>query len=882
MKAKRFLIALSLCCIYFATSLAQNSVSKEDALAIVKNYFNGKDVDYYLLSDNNMTVWTIFIDAEPMKGWKHDCYIAKIPKNPSIQGTLPTPPKLIANGLPPAGSYKPLSVKNRYGTNSKPSVPKTTVLNESKETAKRTYAVILSGGISPISNYERYWNDCSFIYQTLVNKYGVPKENIFPIMADGDNPAVDMYSISGGFKSQPLDLDNDNVADIKLAATKENVKSTLTNLSNKLQKDDHLFFFVIDHGGTTDNNTNSYICLWGTENLYDHELANMLKPFSNKSVNINVVLGQCYSGGFVDNLKMKGCVVSTASKGSEPSWACSDIPYDEFVYHWTSAMNGANHNGVVVQADTDNNGKTTVKEAFDYAKKNDRRTQENPQYQSTPISVGEDLAFNHLAPAVDIYVKDNPEDTGKEPNTTTDMFWKSPSICVRNQDDGIFEHQNPEYSSDHQMAFVYVRVYNRGKEKFSGEGQWVIVYWAQASTGFSSKTWKGRETFENKYPTGGNMEAVPIPAIEPGDSATVRIRWALPTLLETYPEGNFHFCLLAKIMDTPYDDGYTEGKRYFNLPGSNDQAQRNITIIRKKDTTKGFNVYVRNTSNISSPYTLELVPQTASDALLFSKAKVEMEMSPKIHTAWVRGGSSYQSLELPAVNSTGAALRTVKFISPQSKLKNISLNANEFDVVKLKFNFTRYESTSSTYTFDLIQRDKNGNIVGGETFIVESPGISSRPVTISSEPTDNGQVQLSVDDPNFESVKWINEKGETLGDTETITVTPKINNDSYSVIAMTEEGDVATESISLKDGYGIKTINASTGTDCLIVDLLAPAPNNSTISAVSLLEGETKILYNIPENSTSVSINVSDISKGLYIVSYSVDSEIIDQKRINL
>lgn len=106
MKAKRFLIALSLCCIYFATSLAQNSVSKEDALAIVKNYFNGKDVDYYLLSDNNMTVWTIFIDAEPMKGWKHDCYIAKIPKNPSIQGTLPTPPKLIANGLPPAGSYK--------------------------------------------------------------------------------------------------------------------------------------------------------------------------------------------------------------------------------------------------------------------------------------------------------------------------------------------------------------------------------------------------------------------------------------------------------------------------------------------------------------------------------------------------------------------------------------------------------------------------------------------------------------------------------------------------------------------------------------------------------------------------------------------------------
>lgn len=62
-----------------------------------------------------------------------------------------------------------------------------------------------------MSNYERYWNDCSFIYQTLVNKYGVPKENIFPLMSDGDNPNEDMRLTTGGFASQSLDLDNDGV-----------------------------------------------------------------------------------------------------------------------------------------------------------------------------------------------------------------------------------------------------------------------------------------------------------------------------------------------------------------------------------------------------------------------------------------------------------------------------------------------------------------------------------------------------------------------------------------------------------------------------------------------------------------------------------------------
>ena len=61
------------------------------------------------------------------------------------------------------------------------------------------------------TNYERYWNDCSFIYQTLVNKYGVPKENVYPIMSDGNNPAADMRSISGTYLSQPLDLDNAGV-----------------------------------------------------------------------------------------------------------------------------------------------------------------------------------------------------------------------------------------------------------------------------------------------------------------------------------------------------------------------------------------------------------------------------------------------------------------------------------------------------------------------------------------------------------------------------------------------------------------------------------------------------------------------------------------------
>lgn len=887
MKHVLLLLCIIFSCLFSTVSLAQTtkSVSKSDALAITQRQFVGKDVDYYILSNSSSAVWNIFVDAEPMKGWQHDCYVLTIPKSTTADINTLVPRKE-SRKMPPQEDYDPLLVKNRYGSNanSKPQVRKTASSNGNNEAAQRTYAIILSGGVNKNSNYERYWNDCSFIYQTLVNKYSIPKGNIYPIMSDGNNPAADMRSISGGYKSQPLDLDNDGVDEIKLSATKANIKNTLGTLANKLNKDDHLFIFVIDHGGTDDNNTNSYICLWNYESLYDYELATMLEPFTSKFVNVNVVLGQCFSGGFNDNLKKVGCVVASASTGSESSWACSDIPYDEFVYQWTCAVNEATHRNVSVKSDVDNNGRVTMEEAFNYAKTHDRVSKEHPMYTSTPISVGEDLAFTHLASSVDLYMKDNPEDTGKEPNTTTNEFWKSPSIWVRNQDDGIYEHQNPEYSSTHQMSYVYVRVYNRGKEKFNGKKKWIIVYWAQASTGLRTETWKGRELYNGQYVTGYYLEPTSIPEIEPGDSVDVKLRWALPNMLAEYPEGNFHFCLLAKIMDTPYDDGYSPEKSYFDLRGSNDQVQKNVTIIRKKDTEKFFNVYVRNTSTLDKAYTLELIPQTEADATLFERAKVEMSMSPKIYDAWERGGFKSQDIELVSTQSNATNLRTVKFASPQSKLQNISLKGDEFDVVQLKFDFNKYTFNSTMYTYDLVQKDEKGNIIGGETFVVESPVLTLKPIDgpiITPTPIKGGLLQLKVNNSSdFNSLKWLDGKGETLGNKEAINVSPRINGTDYTVIAMTNDGEIATQSISLENQYGIQAV--STANDNIVVKLKETAPNNAMIVVKTITDGATKASCQIPTGVNMVSFEGSNLSKGVYIVCYVVNSAVVDQQKVRI
>ncbi len=873
---------LLICCLFSVTTYAQTSVSKTDALAIAQRQFQGQDVDYFILEDNSQPQWNIFVDAEPLKGWEHDCYILTIPKTIATSVASAVPSSKQAMKMPPtSGNYVPLLVKNRYGNvaNTAPVVAKDSNANSSNPVASRTYAIILSGGVSKYSNYSRYWNDCSFIYQTLVNKYGVPKNNIYPIMADGNDPAADMMLPGGSFVSQPLDLDGDNVADIKLSATVSNISNTLNSLKGKLQKDDHLFIFVIDHGGR-DVNGNSYICLWNSGKLYASELANMLTPFSEKLVNINVVLGQCFAGGFNSALKKTGCVVASACRPTESSYACPDIPYDEFVYHWTCAVNGADHRGKTVNADDDNNGKVTMEEAFYYALDKDRQD-ETPMYNSTPRSVGEDLAFNYLAPSVDIYIKDNSEDYGKEPNTTTDKLWKSPSIWVRNYNDSIYEHQNPVYSPQHQQAFIYVRIHNRGKEAYNG-GRWIHLYWANASTGISESAWKGMEVYNGKVVTGGHLEPRGIGPIPPGGSRIEKINWSLPNSMEEEVAGNFHYCLLAKITDSSYDLGQDVGKPAFlDLGGSNNHAQKNVTIINKKDVAKGVNVFVRNVSPTAKTYSLALVPQKQVDADLYNKATVELEMTPKIYDAWKRGGCKSQDVEICSGNSNGGK---VKFLSTKSQLQAVKLKESEFDMVTVKFNFTSYPNKETTYTYDLIQKDENGNIIGGETFIIEAPVqysvIPDPPIIIT--PITGGQFELAANQPGSESYEWLNSRGERVGQTEIITVTPRLDDKCYSVVTTNERGDVNIKTVSLESESGIESVKNTDGTGMIVVELQSEAPDKATISIVSVLDGSIQQTEEIQTGIKTISLDAGNIPQGIYAVVYKIDGNIVDQEKVSV
>ena len=102
---------------------------------------------------------------------------------------------------------------------SEPLIPYETSLSLQDEIQPRyianKYAIIISGGVNSNNNHERYWNDCSSIYTTLVKKYYYSASNIYVLMADGTDPGADLKKTDGTFISSPLDLDGNGTNESK-------------------------------------------------------------------------------------------------------------------------------------------------------------------------------------------------------------------------------------------------------------------------------------------------------------------------------------------------------------------------------------------------------------------------------------------------------------------------------------------------------------------------------------------------------------------------------------------------------------------------------------------------------------------------------------------
>jgi len=318
--------------------------------------------------------WFFFVDEQPGANWEHKASYVVVDKESGDVEKMEamSPPEEIIELKP----LNPLAENEHkvLQANIKLLAVRPMVVGRFEMLKRSRYAVILSGGMNNTYNYGRYWNDLQFIFKALKEKYGYSDSEIIVLYANGT------HSPNG-------DFDGDGVNDIDYAATKANLTTVMNKVANFIANDGKFFFYATNHGGDNAGDHNSNLILWG-ESIDDNDFADLTKNI--KCGQASYVFEQCFSGGMMDDIlkaqtypcsNPKVCIM-TAARHDEVSWGCdTEGSYDEYVYYWTSAVFGKTPTGAVVNADTNGDGKVSMKEAHEYAKAHDNRD-EHPQIGS--------------------------------------------------------------------------------------------------------------------------------------------------------------------------------------------------------------------------------------------------------------------------------------------------------------------------------------------------------------------------------------------------------------------------------------------------------------------------------------------------------------------
>lgn len=890
-------------------------ISIEEALSCAQNHFTNREVDYFLIQEeaSNSNVWQIFIDADPNANWEHEAYIITVPKS-SIEEELNT--SITKVSTPPDGLLKALDIKapkSRVAYKSSLEKLMSNVKPKKNKYAENTYALIISGGINQNSNSIRYWNDCSYIYQTLTKVYNVPKDHIIPIMADGSNPYPDTrVAYTNGpedYVSQNLDLDFDGEYEIELAATKSNIINTLRSMNEVIGKDSHLFIYVIDHGGADlyldpkrpgdpfITPEGCYICLWNKGKLYTKELVNELIPLAGKGGIINIIMGQCHSGAFVDYLRkhpLNGVNIVSVCRKEESSYACVDIPYDQFVYHWTSAVNGITPYGESVNADFSGNGFISMLDAYKYAKgkvgnnkyifdestteksgiiSNNGYAQisETPDSLSLPQSIIEDLAFDNIPEASMLYLKKYGSDKGRQVNGM-DIGWGGESLAYLSKE----EIDNFEGTSSLDKDCYVVKVHNRGRREYE-KGDWISIYRLSSSTAYSSNDFIKTSNNESNsiYDRIGSYRIPDIPA----DSIWTLI---VPNPFSTIYDAGISVDLLgcigiaANIGSTESDSQQLSWSGYDHYMRNKSMAITNHIFVPNTHLGSEYSFKFANHENSDGFFTLELRPVEKSDTLLLDIARIRVKMNENMYKNWRNCGGRGNGL------SPRLVFKSIDMTKPNASIDNLYLKDGQAEDISVKFCFTDADSISRIYKYDLIERDANGNITGGLRFSIQSPTLDSRITPqsiINSQNTDYG-VELKVEPDKFETVNWIVGDGTMIDGQESIEGSYTQNSVIYDACCITPDGSFAKGSIDLSSVFGISSITKN-GSE-IKINLNKPAIDNSWIIVRPVSSAGILINKSIPTDNKTVQIDVKKLGKGVFVVSYYQNNDVVDSKCITL
>ena len=848
---------------------------EKDALSAIQN-MSGVNI-----SSPNFESYFYFVDKYYYESWEHECIYLFVDQNTGnitrIDAKVPptnlyTSQKLISPQVLYSGQkfdFKGVKAGKRL-TNS----PST-----------NNYAIIISGGYDVHNNYIRYWNDCQAMYKVLVEVYGYLPSHIYCLVSDGTNPNVDRNT-GNGYDNSPLDFNGDGIIDIEYDATINSLNKVISKLSNILTQDDNLFVFSTDHGGLTNDDVVLY--LWG-ESITATDFANIIGRVN--AGHIEFVMEQCHSGGFIPKLCQSQRGIATACKREQYSYSSGDRMYNEFVYHWISAMGYRTPYGNPVNADLNSDGYISYREAFLYAEANDVAN-ETPQYCNRGTPSSDQIGLRGYIPTspADLYVRDSVGDIGDEPSNAS-RLWASPDIWI---EDMAGNRVNPYGDDDYNVC---VRIHNRSDNASLGNER-LLLNWAKAGIDLNwSGSWTGEEFFicnGKKVPKGGyvgDKDGVVIPSIPAHSNYVIKVKWHVPKR-EDYigcsvvEDQLWHFCLLARVYDGHpilHENESSISVRDL-VRDNNNVAWRNITILEGKQNRGAVSVGnpFKKPRSFSLSYSLRY--NGLDEQLLYNYADVYLNMSSNLFELWQKSDFAGKGFKVVDKNK-------ILLTEPTATIERLVLQPEELYLLEAEVNFfTQEEPENNEFMFDIaeyVDDEKEGKeLIGGETYIAIRD--SERDSYFKAKAVDNKTV-LPAEPVSFRAepisedavYTWFDQKGDTVARGLNLTVTPTSTQHYKLEVVATADGfkDYDSVQATVRNGAIVSLSPNPTDNQLTITYRLAAGITNATIE-ISDVQNLSVQSYPVTATATTKTVSLAGLTAGTYVVKLIVNGETVDTRQV--
>ncbi len=425
-----------------------------------------------------------------------------------------------------------------------------------------------------------------------------------------------------------------------------------------------------------------------------------------------------------------------------------------------------------------------------------------------------------------IYMKDNPNDFGLEPNPigwgNVNRFWISRDIVIRNMDDNIFVHENPEHTTIDPI-WVYVKVRNKGCVPTLGTEE-LKTYWTKSSIALWDwpNSWVNYTVSSVLY--GDIIGTQTIPVINPGESVIVKFPWFAPDPAD-FGETESHVCLVARIETAPASPfGMTFAETNNILPNTKNNRKiiwKNVTVVN--DNIWDFvGVVVGNVTQVTRKYDLIFrVPDDELGRPFIEENMVTVDLGG-LYQRWISSGGKGTNIRRAKTNNMAkiaegkhhsknhfphAALapNTIEIVGREAKLQGLSFAPGELETVYFRFNYNSQSTDPKTdFQFEVLQAEENGDVLAGVMFEIARPNCQLTSAGPDINMAHKGTAFLSVQQVNFGAeYEWRDGQGLLVGTGPTVSVAPNTTT-TYVLQASFENGCIASAEVTVNVDHQLK------------------------------------------------------------------------------